>query len=758
VKKLLSVTLLAAGLVVTGPAAHAQADPAPSGYTSVAPVRVLDTRTGAGPVGAGGIVTVDLSSRVPATASAVVLNVTGVTPTANTFVTVYPAGESRPTASSLNLAPGDTRPNQVTVTLGASHSVSLYNNAGSTHLLADLAGYYVPGTGAKFTALTANRMLDTRIDGGPLTPGETRVFGLSDQVPASATTVTFNLTATGATASTFVTAWPADSPRPNASNVNLPAGDTRANLVTVPIGPNRRIMLFNNAGSVNLLADVTGFYTPGFGALFVPRSPTRVLDTRTGAGPVGAGQRVHLDLAGTTPLTTTGALLNVTAVDATSPTFVTAFSDRLDLPQASTLNLSTGQTVPNAAMVTLADSRGINLYNNAGSVQLIADLAGVFVVPDAPCTTGCAYAWGYNQARKLGTGQAVPSSQAPAPVALSGIRALAASTGNGYALRSDGTVWAWGDNDYGQLGAGWRDRPGGASAPCCGSVVPAPVQSLTGVVAIATGANNGYALRSDGTVWAWGADFTGQAGNGAVSDYVAVPVQVTGLTNVVAIAGGGHTGYAVRADGTVWAWGFNGNYALGTGSNADYSTTPVQVTGLTGATAIAAGTFGAAYVLRSDGTVWSWGPNGHGQLGTGSADDVAQTPVQVSGLTGVTSIAAGFSNGYAVRNDGTAWAWGSNFGGMLGNGVDCSDPNCESRVPVQVANLTDVTRMASFDNGAYALRGDGTVWGWGWNTFGELGTDTEHPYSTVPVRATGLSGVIAITAAGDSGYVLVANS
>jgi alpha-tubulin suppressor-like RCC1 family protein len=756
VKKLLSIALLAAGLVVTGPSAAQAAEPAPSAYTPVTPVRVLDTRTGSGPVGAGGAVTLDLTSRVPATATAVILNVTGVTPTANTFVTVYPAAQARPTASSLNLAPGDTRPNQVTVSLGANRSVSLFNNAGSVHLLADLAGYYAPDAAARFTAMRPDRLLDTRIDGGPLGPGATRVLGLSDRVPASATAVTFNLTATGATASTFVTAWAADAPRPNASNVNLPAGDTRANLVTVPIGPDRRVMVFNNAGSVHLLADVTGFYTPDFGALFVPRSPVRVLDTRTGGGPVAAGERAHLDLAGTAALTTTGALLNVTAVDATAPTFVTAYSDRLDLPQASTLNLSTGQTVANAAMVTLTDSLGISVFNNAGSVHVVADLAGVFVAPDARCTTDCAYAWGYNESRKLGTGQAVASSQTPVPVTLSGVRALAAANRNGYALRTDGTVWAWGENGYGQLGSGWRDRPGFASASCCGSAVPARVLGLTNVVAVAAGTSNGYALRADGTVWAWGANFAGQAGNGAVSDYVSVPVQVTGLTNVTAIAAGGYTGYAVRSDGTVWAWGFNGNYALGTGSNADYSTTPVQVTGLTGATAVDAGTFGAAYVLRSDGTVWAWGPNGNGQLGNDSEAD-APTPVQVSGLTGVTSIAAGFANGYAVRDDGTAWAWGSNFGGQLGNGEDCSDPTCVSRVPVQVSGLADVAQLAGYDNGAYALLDDGTVWGWGWNTFGELATGTEHPYSTVPVQAVGLSGVGIIVGAADSGYALVAH-
>jgi hypothetical protein len=141
-------SLLTAVLLLAGPPAVQAADPALSTYTSVSPVRVLDTRNDKGPVGAGGTITLDLSSRVPDSATAVVLNVTGVAPTAGTFVTVYPAGITRPNSSNLNLTPGDTRPIQVTVSLGSNRSVSLFNNAGSVHLLADLTGYYASGSGA----------------------------------------------------------------------------------------------------------------------------------------------------------------------------------------------------------------------------------------------------------------------------------------------------------------------------------------------------------------------------------------------------------------------------------------------------------------------------------------------------------------------------------------------------------------------------------------------------------------------------------
>ena len=742
--RLLPAVLLTAGLLVAAPVARtAAAEPAASTYTSVSPVRVLDTRTG-GPVGPGATVTLDLSSRVPDTATAVVLNVTGVTPTASTFVTVHPAGATRPTASSLNLAPGDTRPNQVTVTLGANRAVSLYNFAGNTHLVADLAGYYGTAAGTRFTASVADRALDSRESGGPIGPGGTRELDLTGRVPDSATAVTFNLTATNATASTFVTAWPAGSARPAASNLNLPAGDTRANLVTVPIGTDRSVSLYNNAGSVDLIADVTGFYAPDFGAVFQPRNPARVLDTRTGA-PVGPRGTVRLDLAGTTPLTTTGVLLNLTAVGATEPTFVSAWPDFPARGVFSNINLSAGQTVPNAAMVAFAESRTIQLYNHNGSVHLVADLAGYFAVPDTPCTTDCASSWGANSSRELGTGEAVDTVPTPSRVRLAGVRAVAPHANGAYALRTDGTVWAWGDNGTGELGLGLRSA--------WHTAVAAPLPGLTDVTAIAAGANNGYALRGDGTVWAWGANWNGRLGNGAVSNDPSPPVQVTGLTGVVAIGAGLDAGYAVRADGTLWAWGGNWNGQLGNGTTGN-SPTPVQI--LTGVTAVAGGD-GATYALRTDGTVWAWGRGEAGQLGNGTFDEISRVPVQVSGLTGVTSVAAGEANGYAVRDDGSVWAWGWAANGRLGTGVDCpvTDLTCEVAVPARVADLSGATQVAAFESGGYALLSDGTVRSWGDNHNAGVGNESVTGYTTVPVRVTGLSGVRAIAGRDDAGYALV---
>jgi len=326
----------------------------------------------------------------------------------------------------------------------------------------------------------------------------------------------------------------------------------------------------------------------------------------------------------------------------------------------------------------------------------------------------------------------VAQSPTPTRVLLSDARAMAGSIGNGYALRADGTVLAWGRNDSGQLGGGWRFGE---------SPVPAKVLGLTGVTAIASSDARAYALRADGTVWSWGGDVT-------------LPVQVPGLTNVTAIAGGYDNGYAIQ-DGTVWAWGDNAYGQLGLGTNAPYSAAPVQVSTLTGFTAVADGMSTSALALRADGTVWAWGSNGTGLLGNGQPCPpnqacVFQNPAQVSGLTGVTSIAGSANNAYAVRDDGTVWAWGASADGRLGDGVECG--TCPLRlVPGQVVDIADATQVASFYYGGLVLRADGTVSAWGENEFGVLGNDSVD-HSTVPVAVPGLTGIGAVAGSYGAAY------
>ncbi|MBB4907910.1 RCC1 domain-containing protein [Actinophytocola algeriensis] len=755
-RAVLTAAFLAGALIavpVTPSAAAPAAEVTGSTFTPRSPVRVLDTRT-AGPVGAGGTVAIDLASHVPATATAVVLNVTGVAPTASTFVTVYPGGAARPTASSLNLDVGEVRANQVTVALGADRTVRLYNNSGRINLVADLAGHYGTESGALFTGLPPNRVLDTR-DDHPLSSGGVRVLDLSRVVPESATAVTFNLTATLPTASTFVTAWPTGARRPTASNLNVEIGETRPNLVTAAIGADRTVSLYNNYGNVHLLADLTGFHTPDYGARFVPRAPQRVLDTRAGiglTGPLASGGLPHpLALGEAVPVNATGVVLNLTGVGASTSTYVTAWGEGTVQPyQSSTLNVVPGKAVPNAATVVFGQYRGLYLYNHRGTVHLIADLSGMFVVSPEDCAPGCVRAWGSNDTRKLGTGQTVGSSPAPTPVAgLSGVRQVVGggSGGASYAVLDDGTVRAWGGNEAGQLGNGWSARNGV-------SAVPVPVVGLTDVTAVSTNGHTTYALRADGTVWGWGQGPFG-TGDHEVSN---VPMPLPHLTGVTGIAVGHASTYALRPDGTVWAWGVNHHGALGTGSADDNGVlAPVRVQALSDVASIGAGSYNG-YAVTSDGTAWAWGLNVHGQLGNGDPCDPftnceSRVPVRVTGLSDAAQVVAGGDyTAYALRSDGSVAAWGYAYNGALGNGVAC-EGTCVSRIPVDVAGLTGVVSIASFGWGAYALRGDGTVWAWGDNTYESIGNHSA-PFALAPVQVQGVDDVTVIGSGVSAGYAV----
>jgi alpha-tubulin suppressor-like RCC1 family protein len=261
----------------------------------------------------------------------------------------------------------------------------------------------------------------------------------------------------------------------------------------------------------------------------------------------------------------------------------------------------------------------------------------------------------------------LPTTSVLASPGLSYSSIIAGGSGHTIALNSNGTVWTWGSNEYGQLGDGTTtDRR-----------VPAQVSGLRGVVAVAGGFKHTIALKNDGTVWTWGWNNSGQLGEGTDS-YRTTPVQVSGISGVVAIASRGNHTIALKNDGTVWTWGSNGFGQLGNGTITNPSITPVQVSGLSDVVAIASGGF-HTIALKKDGTVWTWGLDDSGQLGDGPNDHFEITPVQVSGLDGVVAIAGGSKHTIALKNDGTVWTWGFNDKGQLGDGT-----TTKSSLPVPV--------------------------------------------------------------------------
>ena len=385
----------------------------------------------------------------------------------------------------------------------------------------------------------------------------------------------------------------------------------------------------------------------------------------------------------------------------------------------------------------------------AGVVSLVAGpalaSAGVSPVTAANSTVmslrpqhGTVDAFGSNEYGELGIGSTVFDSPVRVQVhGLTGVISVAGGRFSGYALRANGTVYAWGSNFVGQLGNGTTITE---------SLVPVQVRGLTHITAIAAGAVDGYALRSDGTVYAWGLNVYGELGNGTTT-VSRVPVRVRGLAHITAIAGGADDGYALRSGGTVYAWGNDEQGELGNGTTAPASHVPVQVRGLAHVTAIAGGA-DAGYALRSGGTMYAWGGNAKGQLGNGAITN-SRVPVRVRGLTGVIAIAGGMYAGYALHADRTVSAWGYNNLGELGNGT-----TIDSHVPVHVRKLTGVIAIAGGGLSGFALRANGTVYAWGDNGSGELGNGSTTD-SHVPVQVRSLTGVSAIAGAEDTGYAIV---
>ncbi|MBI2472804.1 MAG: IPT/TIG domain-containing protein [Planctomycetes bacterium] len=319
---------------------------------------------------------------------------------------------------------------------------------------------------------------------------------------------------------------------------------------------------------------------------------------------------------------------------------------------------------------------------------------------------GTVWAWGGNDYGQLGDGTTTDKST---PVQVSGLSSVTAiSAGKRYyslALKSDGTVWAWGDNSIGQLGDGTTTK----------RITPVQVSSLSGVTAIVAGLYHSLALKSDGTVWAWGWNNYGQLGDGGTNWSSSTPIQVSGISGVIAISGRRDHSLALKSDGTVWVWGWNEDGQLGDGTTTNRST-PVQVSSISSIAAIAGGD-SHSLALKSDGTVWAWGNNSNGILGDGTTTN-RNTPVQVSGLSGVTAITSGGGNNLALKSDGTVCAWGLNGGGQLGDGTTTN-----RSTPVQVNDLNRVTAIACGGH-SLALKADGTLWAWGYNDYGQLGDGT----------------------------------
>ncbi len=316
---------------------------------------------------------------------------------------------------------------------------------------------------------------------------------------------------------------------------------------------------------------------------------------------------------------------------------------------------------------------------------------------------GTVWSWGADADDELGYNFSFPMTGPnfnPIPHMVSNVTdatAIAAGDSSAYALTASGTVWAWGDNSFGQMGIGTQSYDP--------TVMPVQVTGLPKIVAIAAGGTSAYALASDGTVWAWGDGGDGQMGTGSLTQYNSVPIEVPGISDVTAIAAAGNAAFALEGDGTVLEWGVDTYYS------------PTQVTGISNVKAIAAGGStgyqatdgGTGYAITTDGSLWEWNFAWNPQ------------PQQVAGVSNVSGVSDGIGADFALETDGDVYGWGSNYNGQLGDG---SWTQTTDSPPTRVVGLKLVTGIAASQDDGYALESDGTVWAWGVNDAGQLGNDT----------------------------------
>jgi len=370
----------------------------------------------------------------------------------------------------------------------------------------------------------------------------------------------------------------------------------------------------------------------------------------------------------------------------------------------------------------------LNFYNMKKTLLLLLILLGFQLKAQCFKTAAAGYnhtvgikvdgtLWGFgnNTNGQLGNGTTVDKN-VPSKVGTSNDwKTVTAGMGHTVALKTDGSLWAWGYGNLGQIGNGINTvKPYNAIQQ---------IGSSKDWQAIAAGAHYTVALKTDGTLWAWGYNEFGQLGDGTTADK-SIPTQIGIADDWHTIATNNNHTIALKKDGSLWAWGSNNYGQLGDGTIIQKNV-PTQIGTATNWKIIAAG-YEHTTAIKADGTLWVWGSNNNGQLGDGTSINKT-IPTQMGLLTSWKTVACGWGNTTAIKTDETLWAWGYNRMGKLGNGTKVN-----SSIPIQIGATNDWSMVFCGNNHTVALKKAGVLWSWGSNSQGQLGdaTNTERNVPT----------------------------
>ncbi|MEI6091911.1 MAG: RHS repeat-associated core domain-containing protein [bacterium] len=316
------------------------------------------------------------------------------------------------------------------------------------------------------------------------------------------------------------------------------------------------------------------------------------------------------------------------------------------------------------------------------------------------------FGWGSNNIGQIGDGSTT-DRLTPTEVSTSDWKFITSGLQHTLAIKPDGTLWAWGSNGDSQLGDSTTNE----------KLSPVKIGKDKTWSCISAGDGFSIGLKSDGTIWSWGYWGWGSLGTGATSDQL-VPTRIGTGTNWKAIACGGCHTLAIKTDGTLWAWGYNSRGQIGDGTT-EAKTTPVKIgTETNWKSVFSSSSSQSSYAIKSDGTLWAWGYNYYGQLGDNSTTN-RLSPKKIGTSTDWKKIACGVDYTLGLKTNNTLWAWGNNLYGTFGDGTE------EGRIiPGQVGNLTTWMDIACGERHSSAVKTDSTLWGTGYNYYGQVGDGT----------------------------------